>query len=245
MCLTITKFSQAAALVVALRRRIGAVKWRMQFWCWYELSRRQKSRISLLRDIIRKHFDHPWVSNVEFQMRERAGHEGGALKTSVHWDAPVAITVSRTRRRGKKQAVCMSLYVTGNVICIRQLQGYLAIDIPVRLRNWPRRFVEACQELAIKNHFKEVHIAKAHSLGCYRYPAIQGAKTEADLEAALEGVRTRMRSHYDGTARELGFAERGNWFVWANPYYYRSVQVQRPQRAEAEPRATIGSKYLS
>jgi hypothetical protein len=129
----------------------------------------------------------------------------------------------------------MSLYVMGNIIRIMQLQGYLAIDIPVPLRNWPRRFVEACQELAIKNRFKEVCIPKAHSLGSYRYPSIRGAKTEADLEAALEGVRTRMRSHYDRTARELGFADRGNWFVWANPYYYRSVQLYRPQRAEAGP----------
>jgi hypothetical protein len=126
----------------------------------------------------------------------------------------------------------MSLYVTGNIISIRQLQGYFSVDIPVPLRNWPRRFVEACQELAIKSRFKEVRIPKAHSLGSYRYPSIRGAKTEAGLEAALEGVRTRMRSHYDRTARELGFAERGNWFVWANPYYYRSVQLYK--RAEAE-----------
>ena len=227
-----TKFSYATALVVALRRRVGAVKWQIQFRYWYELSRRQKSRISLLRDIIRKHFNHPWVTNVEFQMRECAGHEK-AVGTSIHWDAPIAITVCRTRRR-KRQAVCMSLYVAGNAICIIQLQGFFAIDIPVPLRNWPRRFVEACQELAIKNHFKEVRIAKAHSLSSYRDPDIRGAKTEADPEAAIEGVRTRMLSHYDGTARELGFADRGNWFVWANPYYYRLVRLRR-QRAEAEP----------
>jgi hypothetical protein len=120
----------------------------------------------------------------------------------------------------------MSVDVTRNIIRIRQLQGYFAIDIPVPLRNWPRRFVEACQELAIKNHFKEVRIPKAHLLGSYRYPSIEGAKTEADLEAAREGIRTRMRSHYDGTARELGFADRGNWFIWANPYYYRLVQLR-------------------
>jgi hypothetical protein len=123
----------------------------------------------------------------------------------------------------------MSLYVTENTIRILQLQGYLATDIPVPLRNWPRRFVEACQELAIKNHFKEVQIPKAHSLGSYRYPSIQGAKTEANLKAAHEGVRTRMRSHYDGTARELGFADRGNWFVWANPY------ASEPKRNKGAP----------
>jgi hypothetical protein len=218
------KISQAIAFVVALRRRIGTVKWRIQFWSWYHLSRRQKSRISLLGDIVQKHFDHPWVTNVEVQIREYAGFQG-AHKTSIHWDAPVTITVSRTRRRRKRQAVCMSLYVMGNVICIIQLQGFFAIDIPVPLRNWPTRFVEACQELAINNHFKEVRIAKAHSLECYRGPLIRGAKTEADLEAAIEGVRTRMRFHYDGTARELGFADRGNWFVWANPYRDRLVAL--------------------
>ena len=91
-------------------------------------------------------------------------------------------------------------------------------DIPVPLRNWlQERFVKACQELAIKNHFKEVRIEKAHSISSYGYPDIPGAKTEAELGAATEGVRARMLSHYDGTARELGFADRGNWFVWANP----------------------------
>jgi hypothetical protein len=159
-------------------------------------------------------------------MREYAGFEK-AHETSIHWDAPVTITVSRTQRRGKRQAVCMSLYVIGNVICIIQLQGFFAIDIPVPLRNWPKRFVQACQELAIKNHFKEVRIAKAHSLPCYRGPTIREAKTEADLEAACEAVRTRMRSHYDGTARELGFADRGNWFVWANPHLAPVVGSRR------------------
>jgi hypothetical protein len=208
------KFSQATSLVLALRKRIGAVKWRIQFRVWYQLSRRQKSRISLLKDVIQKHFNDPWVTSVEFQMRECAGNEGAV--GSIHWDAPIAVTVCRTRRRGKRQAVCMSLYAAGDVLCIIQLQGFFAIDIPVPLRNWPERFVKACQELAIKNHFKEVRIAKAHSLSSYRYPDLPGAKTEAELGAATEGVRTRMLSHYDGTARELGFADRGNWFVWAN-----------------------------
>jgi hypothetical protein len=203
-------------LFVALRRRIGVVKWRIQFRCWYELSRRQKPRLLLLKEIIWKYFDHPWVADVEFQIRQRPGHEEPPKK-SLHWDAPIAITVARSPRRRKRQGICMSLYVVGNVIYIIQLQGFFTTDIPVPLRNWPRRFVEACQELAIKNRFKQVRIGKANWL--YRNLSIREYETTTERESALEGVRTRMRSHYDGTARELDFAEKGNWFVWVNPYY--------------------------
>ena len=209
-----TKRFHPTTLVAALRGAIGPVRWRIQYRYWYELSRRQKSRLSLLSDIVRKHFNHPWVTNVELQLRERAGNEENL--GTIHWDAPIAVSVCRTRRRGKRPALCMSLDVRGNIIRIRQLQGYVAIDIPVSLRNWPRRFVEACQELAIE---KQVRIPKAHLLASYRDPSIEGAKTEAELEGLREGIRTRMRSHYDATARELGFADRGNWFVWANPCY--------------------------
>jgi integrase len=117
----------------------------------------------------------------------------------------------------------MSLYVVGNVIYIIQLQGFCAINIPVPLRNWPRRFVAACQELAIKNRFKQVRIGKANWL--YRNLTIREYETTTELEATLEAVRMRMQSHYDGTARELGFAEKGNWFVWENPHYCGWVQL--------------------
>jgi hypothetical protein len=122
----------------------------------------------------------------------------------------------------------MSLYVVGSSISIIQLQGLFAIDLPRSLRNWPKLFVEACQQWAIEKNFKQVRISKACSLSSYPKPSIPGAKTQAELCKAQEAVQSRMLTRYDGTARELGFADRRNWFVWKNPGYCRFGTARRP-----------------
>ena len=80
--------------------------------------------------------------------------------------------------------------------------------------SWPVFFVASLQKFACNEKFKEIRIAKARTLGSYRYPYAKGTVRETTEQVAAR-IRKNMQSRYDGAARTLGFIERRRWWVWA------------------------------
>ena len=191
------------------------IAWRWRFYLRYLASVRHRKKLENLLQVVENRFRHNWVTSVEVQTRSSPGLVKGSK--SVFWDAPVTVTIYRkTKQKKTKPALCMSMYVAGNVIYIKQLQGVFALDVPTPLRCWPKLFVEACIELAVVSGFQQVRVAKAETLPSYKNPFLQTGN-QAEFEKARDGVRERMLMHYDGTAKELGLSDNGKWYIWTNP----------------------------
>ena len=198
-----------------VRQRCRSVKSWGLFNYWYASSYFQRDKIDRLGTSIRNTFDHPWVCDVDLEWRRR---NGGSMVEGrlVHWDAPIAVLIFRKSKRRRHVAFCMSCYVAGDVISIMQIQGVFAVDIPAALRNWPQLFVQSCQSFAEENNLRQVRVAKASSLYSYHNATVRGDTQEA-IDKARAQIQQRMRGHYDGTAKELGFVETGRWLIWSNP----------------------------
>lgn len=199
---------------------IGKTRWAIRFSRWYRLSLKREHAIARLLPIVARCFEHKWVASVELKLRPFAGCDTVLGKKvperPMHLDAPVTVTVLRERKRKKRQAFCMSFYVSRNIIYVVQLQGVRGQDVPVELRSWPVFLVASLQKLACNEKFKEIRVAKARTLGSYRYPDAKGTARET-IEQIVARIRKNMQSHYDGTARALGFIERRRWWVWRTP----------------------------
>lgn len=211
--------SQLEALGIArqARRLLGSVKRRGAFKFRYLSAILQKKKISKLQASVAHKFDHPWVTRVEQRYLPHANPEYVAGKF-VKWDAPIAISVFRNSENEQKLVVCMSLYVVNNVAHIVQLQGVSAFDLPAALLKWAGLFVEACQQFAIDAHLSHVRVAKAQSLYSFHNAQIEPGTPEA-MATTKHRIQSKMLLLYDGTARELGFSEAGEWYVWENPKY--------------------------
>ena len=193
-----------------------AKRW-AEFKYWYLAALIQQDRIKGLGLAIKRKFNDPWIADVVVQKRPVFGPDV-STRRSVYWEAPVAVVIFRHDKTGSHAALCMSLYVIGDVIYIKQLQGIASTHIPAAIRDWPRLLVEACQDFAVAQNYRQVRIAQASSM-----PHFQMAGLSADTPAAGEkiraGIQSRMLAHYDGTAKTLGFVEAGRWFIWPNPKY--------------------------
>jgi len=131
---------------------------RWRFISRYLLAKVHSRQIQRFLPVLTEAFNHPWVAGVELKIRFQPGGETtlGRLwriyKTlptqSMHWDAPITITVFRERRGKKRQALCMSFYITNGALYIAQIQGVWRTDVPKELRAWPKIFIEACRTFA-------------------------------------------------------------------------------------------------
>jgi len=203
-----------------LYKAIGKARGAIRFSRWYRLSLKREPGIEKLLPIVERCFEHKWVASVELKLRPFAGCDTvlgkKVAERPMHLDAPVTVTVLRERKGMKRQAFCMSFYVSGNIIYVVQLQGVPGQHVPVELRSWPAIFVKSLQQLACNEQFEEICVAKARTLRSFRYPDAKGTARETIQQVAAR-IRKNMQSHYDGTARALGFIEKRRWWVWRTP----------------------------
>lgn len=130
----------------------------------------------------------------------------------MHWDAPITVSVYRERRGKKRQALCMSFYIAGNVLYIAQIQGVSGTDVPKELRAWPKIFMEACRTFARRESLQAVMVPKAATLYSYRHPFLRADLLPLARQNALGRIRDRITVLYDKNALDLGFVLDGQWF---------------------------------
>jgi hypothetical protein len=177
-----------------------------------------------LLPILEEAFDHPWVARVELNFRFWPGNDTALVRLwrlyrslpnqSMHWDAPVTVSIFRERKGKKRQALCMSLYVVDNVLYVAQIQGIPGTDAPKELRAWPKIFFEACRKFACQEHLREVRIPKAETLYSYRNPHLGPDLLPKARVHTLLRIRRNMRLLYDANALDLGFFPDGDWLRW-------------------------------
>jgi hypothetical protein len=115
----------------------------------------------------------------------------------------VTVMVLRERKGRKRQAFCMSFYVSRIIIYVVQLQGVRGQDVPVELRSWPMFLVASLQKLACNEKFKEIRVAKARTLRSYRYPDAKGTARET-----IEQIVARIRENMGSSLRRDGSGAR-------------------------------------
>lgn len=204
---------------------LQVVRRRLRFLSRYVTARAQSKRLARLHTILERSFSHPWVAETELRIRFWPGNETRVGRMwriyhsrppqSMHWDAPITISIFRKHKGKKKQALCMSLYLSDNVLHIAQIQGVWRTDVPSELRMWPRIFIDCCRTFAQQERLREVRIPKAATLYSYRSPFLRPDLSAEGRERALERIRRSMMLLYDVNAVDLGFMPRGDWFAWA------------------------------
>ena len=196
---------------------------RLNFTVRYFLARRRSTTIARLRPIIENSFEHPWVAGVEIKFRFRPGNEiqlGRPWRAkllssrSMHWDAPIAVSVFRVRRGRRREALCMSLFLIKDILYIAQIQGIAGTDAPKELRDWPKMLIKLCRTFVRQEGLRELRVAKAESLYSYRGPQLNPELTASARENTLRRIRKGMRLLYDANAVQLGFVLDGDWFRW-------------------------------
>lgn len=130
---------------------------RWRFYARYLTAQVRSRQIQRFLPILVEAFNHPWVAEVELKIRVRPGNETTAGRLwrmykslpaqSMHWDAPITVTVFRERRGKKRQALCMSFYITRGALYIAQIQGIWKTDVPKELRAWPKILLKRAEPL--------------------------------------------------------------------------------------------------
>ena len=207
------------SFAASLRRRI-------RFFCLYLSARAHSKTLEKLVPIVEDAFTHPWVAGVELKIRFWPGNETwfGRLwrlyrslpTSSMHWDAPVAVSVFRKRNGKKKLALCMSLYVVDRTLYVGQLQGVAGTDIPKELRAWPKLFVEACRTFARQEGLRSVKVPSAEALYSYHHPGLNPNMLPESRDNALQRIQRNMKLLYNSNALELGFVPDDSWLAWEN-----------------------------
>lgn len=184
---------------------------RLYFAAHYFEAKKRSKLIAKFLPVLERSFEHPWVVAVELRIQFWPGSE---TNHSMHWDAPIAVSVFRERRGKKRQALCMSVYLVKDVLCIRQIQGVSGTTAPKELRDWPKIFMELCRLFARQEGIKEVRVPKAETLYSYRNPYINPQLTPEARERALKRIRQNMQLLYDNNAQQLGFVCDDDWYKW-------------------------------
>src|SRR5258708_29378311 len=146
----------------------------------------------------------------------------------MHWEAPITLSVFRKKRGKKRVAFCFSVYLIGNTLSIKQIQGVSSTDIPSELRAWPKIFMEVCRTFTCQENLKEVRVARANSLYSYHRPWLDPQLLPDSRERTLERIRKNMELLYDANALDLGFNADANWFRWTNPMSYGQFKAAKP-----------------
>lgn len=202
---------------------LGRIHRRTHFLVQYIFAKIQSRTIETLLPVVEDVFRHPWVVEVELRVRFCHGHDRvwpwnrHLQSLPMHWDAPITISVFRSKRGKRRQALCMSLYVIRDNFYIKQLQGVSQTTTPSELRAWPKMFIEACRMFARKKGFKSVRVPRADSLYSYHNPYINTNLLPDARERAIKRIQRDMELLYDKNALELEFVPDGYWFKWINP----------------------------
>jgi hypothetical protein len=191
--------------------------------CWPGHSQKTIGR---LHPLLKKSFEHPWVVDVELNIRFWPGNERSLGRSwrwyedvsgrSMSWDAPITVSIFRRRKGKKRPALCMSLYLVKRTLYVGQIQGVLGTDVPTELRSWPRKLMTTCQTFARQKSLRELRVPRAQSLYSYRNPFINSQLLPEPREKALNKIGKNMELLYDANALELGFVADGNWYKWKN-----------------------------
>jgi hypothetical protein len=194
---------------------------RWRFFACYLIAQVRSRQIQRFLPVLAEAFNHPWVAGVELKIRfwpgngTKVGHLWRVYKSlptqSMHWDAPITVTVFRERRGKKRQALCMSFYIAGRVLYIAQIQGVWKTDVPKELRAWPKIFIEACRTFARQENLRAVMVPKAATLYSYRNPFLRADLLPSARQNVLSRIRTSMTTLYDKNAVDLGFLPDGDW----------------------------------
>lgn len=195
---------------------------RWRFFVRYLAAQAQSRKIQRFLPVLAEAFNHPWVAGVELKIRFWPGNETqvGRLwriyksrpAQSMHWDAPIAVTIFRDRRGKKRQALCMSFYLIGGVLYIGQIQGIWRTDVPSELRAWPKIFLEACRIFSRQENLRGVMVPRAATLYSYRHPFVRADLLPSARQHVLSRIRDSMTKLYDKNAVDLGFIPDGDWF---------------------------------
>jgi hypothetical protein len=204
------------------RSPLGTLYRRTYFLVQYLCAIAQSRALARFLPIVEGSFKHAWVAEVQLQIRFLPGQERAWLlarnpQRSMHWDAPITVSVFRKKRGKKRLALCFSMYVIGKTLHIKQIQGVSGTDVPNELKAWPKIFMEACRTFALQESFREVRIPRADSLYSYHTPTLNPELLPESRERAVQQIRTNMRLLYDANALDLGFVSDGAWFKWLNP----------------------------
>src|SRR5882757_6710221 len=93
------------------RSFLGTLHRRIYFFVQYIHARARSKAVTRLLPVFEKSFEHPWVVEVELRIKFLPGLEGAWLwqnnpQRSMHWDAPITLSVIRKKRGKKRVAFC-------------------------------------------------------------------------------------------------------------------------------------------
>jgi hypothetical protein len=204
------------------RSVFGTFYRRWHFLVQYIYARAQSKTVARLLPIVEKSFDHAWVSGVSLRIRFWSGRVPVRLrlrnpKRHMIWNAPITVSVFGGER--KRPVFSFSMYLVGDAVNVKQIQGVSRAGVPNELREWPKMFMEACQTFARQEALREVRVPRADSLYSYHTPPLNPKLLPDSRARALERNRSNMQSMYDANALELGFVSDGAWFKWLNPIH--------------------------
>jgi hypothetical protein len=209
------------------REPLRVLRRRGQFLIRYVSAKRRQSVVHKLVPILERFFDHAWVAGVELKIRAMPGNESSFARfwriyqslpaQLMHWDAPITISIYRKQRGKLRQALCMSLYISEDMLYIAQMQGVAKTDVPAELRAWPKIFIDCCKTFARQEGFRGVGIPKAGTLYSYQRPFIRKDLSSDARVRALQRIRRDMATIYDSNALDLGFNAEGGYWVWSTP----------------------------
>ena len=229
----------------------GKIFRRWTFLYRFIVARAHSDAIQRLEPILEQFFEHEWIAGVSVRLRFLPGPEDRELRMPwpgnkyllklrllpwrkqgcpAHWGAPVTITVAKKSQDETPKTVrYMSLFIGGDVIHIKQIQGVPLIQMPKGLRDWSERFVKACMEFARQENFSAVKLARPDSLYSYHNPSVRWYPSPEERAQAVKKIRAGLEKHHEETARTLGFTPETDWFRWENPDF-------RPRHSSASTR---------
>src|SRR6516165_1575815 len=88
-------------------KKFFAIRSRTRFFVRYILAKSRSKALLRLLPLIENSFQHPWVAGVQLQFRFWPAH-GLVERSFMSWDAPVAISIFRRKKREEKAG---ALYV--------------------------------------------------------------------------------------------------------------------------------------
>ncbi len=192
---------------IILNAYLLAHNFRMRLLYWQAMFR-QDDLISLQEAVMEMLHDSGLEKEfgVKLHTQHKPGYEvgiGRERQADIAWEAPICLTihVQETPIFG------FSLEVSGNILCIKQMQGIAGVKLPNELKNIPMSFVKVTQQF-VENHprFLTLRMTSAKNRFCYYFPY------EVTRDQVV-GIQQRMQRRYEGTARQAGF-RRVNWRYW-------------------------------
>ena len=140
----------------------------------------------------------------------------------MHWMRQLQFRYLENEKEGKKQALCMSIYLVKDVLYIRQIQGIAGTAPQRSFAIGQTIFIEFAERLRDKQRFEEVRLPKAETLDSYRNPHVNLQLTQNAQERTRERIKQSMELLYNANAEQLGFMSDGGWFKWQVPSRHAS-----------------------